>query len=437
MARKMKDSGIEWIGEIPEGWEITRLKYLADFEPTCDTSYLTDESKITYTPMECVKNGGFENRSALYGNLSHTLTPFQNGDIAMAKVTPCFENGNIAIMDNLFSGFGLGSSELFIFRPKSISTRYFFYWLQNKAFVARACSTMTGTGGLKRISPSFIRNCPVHCPSTDEQTKISDYLDAKCSKIGDLLTSVHASIEEYKKLKQAVITQAVTKGVRGEREMKPTDFTRWSEIPFDWDLKRVKSCIASISSGLSAVTDDANSEESGKFVLRTSAVSSGFFVPTEVKPVLKSAVNRLICPVEPDTLIVSRMNTASMVGACAYVANNHPNTFLPDKLWKIKFLPSYHTKYMWYALNSVPAKSWFSELATGASSSMQNISINDFTSNYLPIPAFSEQKEIANYLDAKCAEIDGLVAKKEQLVKELESYKKSLIYEVVTGKREV
>ena len=437
MARKMKDSGIEWIGEIPEGWKITRLKYLADFEPTCDTSYLTDESKVTYTPMECVKNGGFENRSALYGNLSHTLTPFQNGDIAMAKVTPCFENGNIAIMDNLFSGFGLGSSELFIFRSKSISTRYFFYWLQNKAFVARACSTMTGTGGLKRISPSFIRNCPVHCPSTDEQTKISDYLDAKCSKIGDLLTSVHASIEEYKKLKQAVITQAVTKGVRGEREMKPTDFTRWSEIPFDWDLKRVKSCIASISSGLSAVTDDANSEESGKFVLRTSAVSSGFFVPTEVKPVLKSAVNRLICPVEPDTLIVSRMNTASMVGACAYVANNHPNTFLPDKLWKIKFLPSYHTKYMWYALNSVPAKSWFSELATGASSSMQNISINDFTSNYLPIPAFSEQKEIANYLDAKCAEIDGLVAKKEQLVKELESYKKSLIYEVVTGKREV
>lgn len=92
---------------------------------------------------------------------------------------------------------------------------------------------------------------------------------------------------------------------------------------------------------------------------------------------------------------------------------------------------------MWYALNSVPAKSWFSELATGASSSMQNISINDFTSNYLPIPAFSEQKEIADYLDAKCAEIDRLIAKKEQLVKELESYKKSLIYEVVTGKREV
>ena len=273
--------------------------------------------------------------------------------------------------------------------------------------------------------------------STLEQTQISNYLNAKCSEIDTMLSRTRSSIEEYKKLKQAVITQAVTKGVRGEREMKPTGFTRWSEIPSDWDLKRVKSCVASITSGLSAVTDDTNSEESGNFVLRTSAVSSGFFVPTEVKPVLKSAVNRLICPVEPDTLIVSRMNTASMVGACAYVANKHPYIFLPDKLWKIKFHPSYHTKYMWYALNSVPAKSWFSELATGASSSMQNISTSDFTSNYLPIPAFSEQEEIADYLDAKCAEIDGLIAKKEQLVKELESYKKSLIYEVVTGKREV
>ena len=287
------------------------------------------------------------------------------------------------------------------------------------------------------VVASEIVACYFPIPPLEEQAKIADYLDNGCASLDAMLSKTRSSIEEYKKLKQAVITQAVTKGVRGEREMKPTIFTRWSEIPFDWDLKRVKSCVASITSGLSAVTDDTNSEESGSFILRTSAVSSGFFIPTEVKPVLKSAVNRLICPVEPDTLIVSRMNTASMVGACAYVANKHPYIFLPDKLWKIKFHPSYHTKYMWYALNSVPAKSWFSELATGASASMQNISISDFTSNHLPIPAFSEQEEIADYLDAKCAEIDKLIAKKEQLVKELESYKKSLIYEVVTGKREV
>lgn len=438
MARKMKDSGIEWIGEIPEGWEITRLKYLADFEPTCDTSYLTDESKITYTPMECVKNGGFENRSALYGNLSHTLTPFQNGDIAMAKVTPCFENGNIAIMDNLFSGFGLGSSELFIFRPKSISTRYFFYWLQNKAFVARACSTMTGTGGLKRISPSFIRNCPVHCPSTDEQTKISDYLDAKCSEIDDLLTSVHSSIEKYKKLKQAVITQAVTKGVHGEREMKDSGVEWIGEIPKYWNIGKLKYYWISVESGVSVNAADRPIDNPAQYgVLKTSSVSKFIFNPHEHKQVNNDEYSRVTCPVTADCIIVSRMNTPDLVGACGYVEKTYPNLFLPDRLWQISFKSDVSAKFIWYYLNNKMVRSYISSLSTGTSSTMQNISQGQFGNISVCLPDSNEQKEIADYLDAKCAEIDKLIAKKEQLVKELESYKKSLIYEVVTGKREV
>lgn len=127
MARQMKDSGIEWIGEIPETWSISRIKYVADFEPSCNTSHLDTSSVITYTPMECIKNGWFINNTAPMGSVSSSLTPFENGDIVMAKVTPCFENGNIAIMENLASGYGLGSSELFVFRPVDIDTRYFFY----------------------------------------------------------------------------------------------------------------------------------------------------------------------------------------------------------------------------------------------------------------------------------------------------------------------
>ena len=416
MARKMKDSGIEWIGEIPEGWEVVQLKRFAEVHNGREIDVEVDSTDSSAVGV--YGSGGvfkYTNRAQYSGK---AVLFGRKGTLGK----PLYVEGQLWAVDTMY----------FLTYSNRLLEKFSYY--QFLAFNWAPYITHTA---IPSVVASEIVACYFPIPPLEEQAKIANYLDNGCASLDTILDKTRSSIEEYKKLKQAVITQAVTKGVRGEREMKPTDFTRWSEIPFDWDLKRVKSCIASISSGLSAVTDDANSEESGKFVLRTSAVSSGFFVPTEVKPVLKSAVNRLICPVEPDTLIVSRMNTASMVGACAYVANNHPNTFLPDKLWKIKFLPSYHTKYMWYALNSVPAKSWFSELATGASSSMQNISINDFTSNYLPIPAFSEQKEIANYLDAKCAEIDGLVAKKEQLVKELESYKKSLIYEVVTGKREV
>lgn len=429
MARKMKDSGIEWIGEIPEGWEVSKLKYLGRY--VNGYPFKPDDWGDKGKPIIRIQDLTGSNDSPNYydGDIDAKYH-IKNGDILVSWA---------ATLDAFIwnKGDGLLNQHIFKAIPQEEKiTSYFFFWMIKEAMQNMNNDNKHGIF-MQHVTLDVFNNFSVPLPPLSEQKQIATYLFQKISEANIMLDDTLSSITVYKKLKQAVITQAVTKGVRGEREMKPTDFTRWNEIPFDWDLKRVKSCIASISSGLSAVTDDANSEESGKFVLRTSAVSSGFFVPTEVKPVLKSAVNRLICPVEPDTLIVSRMNTASMVGACAYIANNHPNTFLPDKLWKIKFLPSYHTKYMWYALNSVPAKSWFSELATGASSSMQNISINDFTSNYLPIPAFSEQKEIANYLDAKCAEIDKLIAKKEQLVKELESYKKSLIYEVVTGKRKV
>lgn len=407
--RKMKDSGIEWIGEIPEGWEITRLKYLADFEPTCDTSYLTDESKITYTPMECVKNGGFENRSVLYGNLSHTLTPFQNGDIAMAKVTPCFENGNIAIMDNLFSGFGLGSSELFIFRPKSISTRYFFYWLQNKAFVARACSTMTGTGGLKRISPSFIRNCPVHCPSTDEQAKISDYLDAKCSEIDDLLTSVHSSIEEYKKLKQAVITQAVTKGVRGEREMKDSGVEWIGEIPAEWSICPLKR-LAAIQTG--STPSKTSSESFYSSITGTPWIKPdnlGFSSSIETTAEFLTEEGCSVARTFPsNTVYVGCIG--SRIGNCGYslipcACNQQINALI--------FNARMYWKYGWYL--TIFQEEQYMLLANGNVIQI----INSTTQGNISciVPSISEQREITAYLDAKCAEIDGLIAKKEQLVK--------------------
>ena len=432
MARKMKDSGIEWIGEIPEGWEITRLKYLADFEPTCDTSYLTDESKITYTPMECVKNGGFENRSALYGNLSHTLTPFQNGDIAMAKVTPCFENGNIAIMDNLFSGFGLGSSELFIFRPKSISTRYFFYWLQNKAFVARACSTMTGTGGLKRISPSFIRNCPVHCPSTDEQTKISDYLDAKCSEIDDLLTSVHSSIEEYKKLKQTVITQAVTKGVRGEREMKDSGNPWFGQIPTDWKLSRV-GLHFSIILGKMLCNAPLNDTYTLEPYYCAADVHFDGVADGERKKMWFSPIEKDLYRVSVGDLLV--VEGGAGAGGSAIVEKQDSYTYIQNSIMIVRSKGNTDNRYLRYLLEFLVKHGYIDIVCNKAT-------IPHFTKDKLSCVPFclcpaGEQKEIADYLDAKCVEIDGLIAKKEQLVKQLESYKKSLIYEVVTGKREV
>lgn len=433
----MKDSGIEWIGEIPEGWEITRLKYLADFEPTCDTSYLTDESEITYTPMECVKNGDFENRSALYGNLSHTLTPFQNGDIAMAKVTPCFENGNIAIMNNLFSGFGLGSSELFIFRPKSISTRYLFYWLQNKAFVARACSTMTGTGGLKRISPSFIRNCPVHCPSMDEQTKISDYLKAKCSEIDTMLSKNRSSIEEYKKLKQAVITQTVTKGVRGEREMKDSGVEWIGEIPVEWRKTQLRHC-ATIKSGITlgkSYSKDTVLIE--RPYLRVANVQGGYVDLNDLATIEVTPDEDLKYRLHSGDVLMTEGGDRDKLGrGCVWHGEIEPclhqNHVFAVQTNETILLP----EFLEYLTASDVGRSYFDVTAI-KTTNLACTSSSKVLAFTIPLPSIEEQIEIVSFIKKRSLELNKLIMKKELLVQELESYKNSLIYEVVTGKREV
>ena len=206
----MKDSSVEWIGKMPAHWDINRIKYVSDFAPTCNTDTLTQDSVVAYAPMECIKNGYFERRSARYGSLAHTLTPFQNGDIVMAKVTPCFENGNIAVMKNLDSDYGLGSSELFVFRPRKIFTQYLMYWLQNQLFVRYACATMTGTGGLKRVSPVFVRGCNIHTPPVAEQKEIAAYLDTKCAEIDQLIAVKQSKIEKLEQNKRSLIYEYVT-----------------------------------------------------------------------------------------------------------------------------------------------------------------------------------------------------------------------------------
>lgn len=209
-ARPMKDSGIEWIGEIPEEWECKPIKYVAKFQPACDTSKLNDESEITYIPMECLKNGYYIKNTALFGALSSSLTPFEEGDIAMAKVTPCFENGNIAIMNNLASEFGMGSSELFVYRPFAANARYILYWLQNDLFKQAACATMTGTGGLKRVSPYFAKNSCIPVPSSVEQREITEYLDEKCVEVDRLIAIKQQLLAELETYKKSVIYEYVT-----------------------------------------------------------------------------------------------------------------------------------------------------------------------------------------------------------------------------------
>lgn len=228
--RKMKDSGVEWIGEVPEEWEVIPVKYVAEFQPSCDMSNLTDDSIITYLPMEHLKNGYYIQNTAFYCSVASSLTPFMNGDIVMAKVTPCFENGNIAIMNDLSSGVGMGSSELFVYRPLDVQTKYLLYWLQNILFKQAACATMTGTGGLKRVSPYFAKHSKMTLPCYKEQLEIIRYLDEKCTSLDKLIESKQQLLTELESYKKSVIYEYVTG--KKECDIAIAQITQAAIVPF-------------------------------------------------------------------------------------------------------------------------------------------------------------------------------------------------------------
>ena len=428
--RKMKDSGIEWIGEIPEGWSIARGKHILTL---LQRAVFPTDGVIT-----CFRDGEVTLRS----NRREDGFTVSLKEIGYQGIEP----GDLVVhgMDGFAGSIGISdsrgkSSPVLVVLDSSQDKKYLMYYLRSMAYnnVFLALST-----GIR------VRSCDLKwnkladllylVPPIVEQHKLVSFLDEKCSEIDAMLSKTRASIEEYKKLKQAIITQAVTKGVRGEREMKDSGVEWIGKIPKYWNIGKLKYYWISVESGVSVNAADRPIDNPAQYgVLKTSSVSKFIFNPHEHKQVNNDEYSRVTCPVTADCIIVSRMNTPDLVGACGYVEKTYPNLFLPDRLWQISFKNDVSAKFIWYYLNNKMVRSYISSLSTGTSSTMQNISQGQFGNISVCLPDSNEQKEIADYLDAKCAEIDGLITRKEQLVKELESYKKSLIYEVVTGKREV
>ena len=203
----MKDSGVEWIGMVPEEWRISRIKYICEFNPGTKKA---NHDVVSYAPMECVKDGYLIKKEIRHDGISTGLTSFEEGDIIMAKVTPCFENGNIAIAKDLVNKFGVGSSELFVFRAKKVNTQWLFYFLRNSIFKKLAEATMTGTGGLKRVSPSFIRDFSLALPPEKEQRRIIEYLDKKCMEIDRVIKYKQSAVEKLGQYKKSLIYEVVT-----------------------------------------------------------------------------------------------------------------------------------------------------------------------------------------------------------------------------------
>ncbi|MBD5474369.1 MAG: type I restriction endonuclease subunit S [Lachnospiraceae bacterium] len=205
----LKDSGIEWIGKIPQGWEIYKIKYCVIFNPAYSEN-LKNGTLVSFAPMECLTNCCLKCQETTIESVGNTYTYFAENDVIMAKVTPCFENGNIAIATNLINKIGFGSSELYVFRTQNINNKFLLYFLQNATFKDMAISAMCGTGGLKRLPSEFVKNYKLALPSFIEQQQIANYLDKKCEKIDKIIADKELIIEKLIEYKKSLIYECVT-----------------------------------------------------------------------------------------------------------------------------------------------------------------------------------------------------------------------------------
>jgi len=207
---EMRESGRKRWGNIPSCWSLAKIKYVIEFEPVCKRDALNKESIVSYAPMECIRTDKRIPKTAPFFQDNGSYSSFNDGDIALAKVTPCFENKNVCIMDSLENGYAFGSSELFNLRPKSIVPRFLLYWLQTEDFKEGGVASMTGVAGLKRVPASYIKNAVITYPPQEEQRKIVGYLDALCANIEQLLEEKQALIFDLEAYKKSLIYEAVT-----------------------------------------------------------------------------------------------------------------------------------------------------------------------------------------------------------------------------------
>ena len=211
---EMKESGVEWIGSIPKHWKVRKIKTVANFNPLPQRKFQQDEI-VGYLPMERLGLGSMNPSEISYGKMPVGLNYIEDGDVVIAKVTPCFENGKIAIAKNLKNGCAFGTSEIYVYRPIKIDSVFLLYSLQNEQLKNKCASTMMGTGGLKRVNASFAKNVYITFPPTEkEQNEIGLFLENKISTFNKTIENIQRQITLLQERKQIIINEVVTGKVR-------------------------------------------------------------------------------------------------------------------------------------------------------------------------------------------------------------------------------
>lgn len=376
----------------PQGWKTIPLRYVCELNPSVAFDGLDEDDDLTFLPMDRVKSGYFIPNTDKFSKYGSSYTAFENGDIVLAKVTPCFENGNIAIADDLVGGKGFGSSELLVIRPTAAERRFLFYYFQSSTFKQDGEASMTGAGGLKRVSPDVLRQHHLPFPCQDIQRLIANHLDRETARIDGLIAEKARMLALLEEKRAALISRVVTRGLDPDIPFKPSGLEWLGEIPAHWDICQLKRTWASSDYGLSESIRD----EGDIAVLRMSCIVDGR-VDVSKSGMITEVDGHLL--LRRNDLLFNRTNSLDQIAKVGLVDFDpeEPLTFA-SYLVRIRTNHRATPQYLVALLNA----SLFLEFARKnaiPAIGQANLSPTRYGEIHIPLPPKAEQEEIVTFLE--------------------------------------
>ena len=435
----MKDRGIEWIGEIPEDWKIVKLKNLISF---INGFAFNSETFVNNGLYSAIRIGDIYNSKVDFENAAkfnfenERLKSFiiRKNDILIAMSGATV--GKLGYVD-IEPPVAFVNQRVGIVRAKN--HKFIFYSMNTDVFLQYIYLLSAGSAQ-PNISTENINEYKIAVPSFAIQQKIADFLDRKVSEIDNIIEKTKESIEEYKKYKQSLITETVTKGLNKDAEMKDSGIEWIGEIPKHWEVCRLKH-LFSFKTGL--IVTKSELRKTGINCINYGDIHSKYSFDLDLERDNLPKVDAIFKIQKPNAMVnnddfVFCDTSEDLIGSgnFTFIRNNDgKEIFAGSHTVTAKPKQNFSSVYMAYLMKSKGVKCQIEQNVVG-------IKVFSITQSILKdvdifMPPIGEQKYIAYFLDQKCNEIDNLITQKEQLLSELESYKKSLIYECVTGKREV